>query len=169
MGYLAQTFIAGEQPTTAKWNILWSNDASFNDGTGIGNATIGPSKLATGAAGALVTTSEGTASGTYVQLATTTDNVSVTIGANGLAWVAIFCNFLNSLNQSYVGYAVSGATTVAATDTAALLSDTTVTHQVGATFLATGLTAGSNTFGLRYRVTGGTGTFLNRRIAVMPV
>lgn len=35
MGYLAQTFVAGEQPTTAKWNIIWSNDASFNDGTGI--------------------------------------------------------------------------------------------------------------------------------------
>jgi len=41
MGYSADTFSAGEQPTTAKWNKLWSNDASFNDGTGIANLEIG--------------------------------------------------------------------------------------------------------------------------------
>lgn len=40
MSYSAQTFVADEQPTTAKWNILWSNDASFNDGTGIADNAI---------------------------------------------------------------------------------------------------------------------------------
>ena len=35
MAYSADTFVADEQPTTAKWNKLWTNDASFNDGTGI--------------------------------------------------------------------------------------------------------------------------------------
>lgn len=35
MAYSADTFVADEQPTTAKWNKLWSNDASFNDGSGI--------------------------------------------------------------------------------------------------------------------------------------
>ncbi len=40
MAYSADTFVADEQPTTAKWNKLWSNDASFNDGTGIGNNVI---------------------------------------------------------------------------------------------------------------------------------
>lgn len=40
MAYSADTFVADEQPTTAKWNKLWSNDASFNDGTGIGDNTI---------------------------------------------------------------------------------------------------------------------------------
>lgn len=40
MSYSAQTFVADEQPTTAKWNLLWSNDASFNDGTGIGDDAI---------------------------------------------------------------------------------------------------------------------------------
>ena len=40
MSYSADTFVADEQPTTAKWNKLWSNDASFNDGTGIGDDTI---------------------------------------------------------------------------------------------------------------------------------
>lgn len=29
-GYTANTFTAGEQPTTTVWNELWSNDAAFN-------------------------------------------------------------------------------------------------------------------------------------------
>lgn len=40
MAYSADTFVADEQPTTAKWNKLWSNDASFNDGTGIADDAI---------------------------------------------------------------------------------------------------------------------------------
>lgn len=40
MSYSAQTFVADEQPTTAKWNLLWSNDASFNDGTGFADSII---------------------------------------------------------------------------------------------------------------------------------
>lgn len=40
MAYSADSFVADEQPTTAKWNKLWSNDAAFNDGTGIGAGVI---------------------------------------------------------------------------------------------------------------------------------
>lgn len=40
MAYSPDTFVADEQPTTAKWNKLWSNDASFNDGTGIDAGVI---------------------------------------------------------------------------------------------------------------------------------
>ncbi len=35
MAYAAWSVSFGEQPSTAKWNILGTNDASFNDGTGI--------------------------------------------------------------------------------------------------------------------------------------
>lgn len=45
MAYTAGSFVADEQPTTSKWNQLWSNDASFNDGTGIGTAAVGVSKI----------------------------------------------------------------------------------------------------------------------------
>ncbi len=41
--------------------------------------------------------------------------------------------------------------------------------QGSATFFVTGLTAGSNTFTAKYRVTGGTGTYLNRTIIVIPL
>lgn len=37
MSYTPGSFVADEQPTTAKWNLLWNNDASFNDGTGFGD------------------------------------------------------------------------------------------------------------------------------------
>ena len=35
MAYAAWSVIAGEQPTTSKWNILGSNDAAFNSGGGV--------------------------------------------------------------------------------------------------------------------------------------
>lgn len=39
-GYTAITFVANEQPTTAKWNLIGSNDSSFNLGTGLEDSTI---------------------------------------------------------------------------------------------------------------------------------
>lgn len=40
MVYTAWSVVFGEQPSAAKWNLLGANDASFNDGTGIGNGAI---------------------------------------------------------------------------------------------------------------------------------
>lgn len=40
MAYAAWSVSFGEQPSAAKWNILGTNDASFNDGTGIANDAI---------------------------------------------------------------------------------------------------------------------------------
>lgn len=51
MAYSADTFVADEQPTTAKWNKLWSNDASFNDGTGIADNAVITRHLADGTVG----------------------------------------------------------------------------------------------------------------------
>lgn len=46
MAYVAWSVVFGEQPSAAKWNILGSNDASFNDGTGIANLEFGSGKTA---------------------------------------------------------------------------------------------------------------------------
>lgn len=48
MAYQSWSVVFGEQPSAAKWNILGTNDASFNDGTGIGDSAITPAKLLTG-------------------------------------------------------------------------------------------------------------------------
>jgi len=37
MAYTSWSVIYGEQPSASKWNILGTNDASFNDGTGFQN------------------------------------------------------------------------------------------------------------------------------------
>lgn len=41
MAYASWSVVFGEQPSAAKWNILGTNDASFNDGTGIDWANVG--------------------------------------------------------------------------------------------------------------------------------
>lgn len=45
MAYASWSVVFGEQPSAAKWNILGTNDASFNDGTGIANGSIKPNHL----------------------------------------------------------------------------------------------------------------------------
>ena len=45
MAYVAWNVTFGEQPSAAKWNILGTNDASFNDGSGIGNDAITTAKV----------------------------------------------------------------------------------------------------------------------------
>lgn len=51
MGYAAWSVVAGEQPTASKWNILGTNDSSFNDGTGLGAGAVGTSAIAANAVG----------------------------------------------------------------------------------------------------------------------
>lgn len=48
MAYQTWSVIFGEQPSAAKWNILGTNDASFNDGTGIADGAIKPEHLLDG-------------------------------------------------------------------------------------------------------------------------
>lgn len=69
----------------------------------------------------------------------------------------------------WTSVAVSGATTIAASDSWALSIDI-VSSQIfhGLTYVETGLAAGVNTFQMQYRVSGGTGTFATRRLNVVP-
>lgn len=48
MVYQSWSVVFGEQPSSAKWNILGANDASFNDGTGITDGVIKPEHLKDG-------------------------------------------------------------------------------------------------------------------------
>jgi hypothetical protein len=68
-----------------------------------------------------------------------------------------------------MGFAVSGATTVAAVDTQALWATSAGANgitQASATFYVTGLTAGSNAFTAKYEAVSNTCTFANRSILV---
>jgi hypothetical protein len=125
------------------------------------------------AATAVVGTQETTTSTSFVDLATTTDTVTVTVGASGKAQVSLICAGYSAAGGTYarVTCQLSGANTLTATNNAAnsiLFNNNYM--QTGVTFLLTGLAAGSTTFKMKYRMdSAGTGTFLNRTISVVPL
>jgi hypothetical protein len=120
-------------------------------------------------AAAIVATSQTTTSTTYVDLATVGPSVTVTTGPQ--AWVAIYNANVHSTGaaSALMAFEVSGATSIAANDNVSIGTGTTVGSRAGAKFLITGLTPGANTFTCKYRVGAGTGTYVDRRIAVFPL
>ncbi len=186
MAYVAWSVVFGEQPSAAKWNILGTNDASFNNGTGfaagaiptaaLANASVTANKLATGAVAVSTTGSSTTASTSYGNLAdAVTSSVTTTIGANGLALVLYSSYAANSVaaGGSYLSFSASGANTIAA---GANASQEAVMDAPNNSFdyitghnLLTGLTAGSTTFTLAYKVDANTGTFKGRHLSVIPL
>jgi len=113
-----------------------------------------------------------TTSTTYGNLADAV-TTSVTVATGTMALVSIFCNLTNSIgggnpNRTWMSFAVSGATTIAADDCRSVNHASSSGMRWGSTFLRDALTPGNNTFTLQYRTSTGTGTFSVRRIAVVP-
>lgn len=118
-----------------------------------------------------ITTSETTTSTSYTDLATTGPTVTVTTGQLALViWGTQLTN--NTANtSSRVSVDVSGASTIAADDVRGLAYDPATAGgvlQCSHAVFYDNLTPGSNTFTLKYRVGGGTGTFQRRRLIVLP-
>ena len=118
---------------------------------------------------ATVATSQTTTSTSYTDLATAGPAVTVTTGTKALVIFSAYS--YNSSNASNsMSFAVSGATTIAATDNYKTTFDSTVAtfgQQQTQGILLTGLTAGSNTFTLKYKVSSATGTWVTRIINVI--
>ena len=111
--------------------------------------------------------------GSTADLATVGPAVTVTVSSTGQTLVTITAELFNSTNNGicFMGFAVSGATTLAASNTQALRFQSPAANgraQMSATYLVTGLTSGSNTFTAMYRAVANTCTFLNRNIIVIP-
>jgi hypothetical protein len=138
-----------------------------------GNFICGSPDLATTAAiadpvTATVATSQTTASGTYVDLTTPGPAVTVITGTKALVVVTANLQCAGT-DQAWMSFAVSDATTLAASDTRGIAATRAFPQRFSAVTLLTTLTAGSNTFTAKYRTTGGsTGTFLDRDIVVVP-
>jgi Collagen triple helix repeat (20 copies) len=96
-------------------------------------------------------------------------NPSVTVSMTGSSAIVIVTATITGGQQSaYVGFSVSGATTLAASDQRALL--TSNDGSGSAMHYVTGLTPGDNTFTLQYRVySGPPWTFSSRNIMVIPM
>lgn len=121
---------------------------------------------------AAVATSETTGSTSFASLTTLGPAVTVTTGTTAL--VGITANVKQNTNTAFsiAGFAVSGATTIAAVDGTALQRQFATASgdniRASSVIVQTGLNAGSNTFTMQYRVTSGTGTFADRSIFVIP-
>ncbi len=117
-----------------------------------------------------VVTQETTASTTFTDLATAGPSVTVTTGT--LVYIMFTVESFNTGagGENVVGYAVSGASALGASATRALkLTSSAASDKIQVGWgEVRAVTAGSNTFKLQYLVSSGTGTFLRRRISVIP-
>lgn len=116
-----------------------------------------------------VATSETTASTSFTDLATVGPCTSVKTGTSALVIMTAqqSCSLADGILASF---SVSGATTIAASTSRALSMVGTGQVGMSASFLVTGLTPGTNTFCMKYRIAfSGTGTWVNRGIIVIPM
>lgn len=111
-----------------------------------------------------VITTENTGSTSFTDLATVGPSLTITSGGTKalLIWSIVQSTTSGSAVSSI---AVSGATTIAASDTGALIVSDGNRSSIGWQLLT--INPGSNTYKLQYRVTGGTGTFHTRRLMVL--
>jgi hypothetical protein len=118
-----------------------------------------------------VSTTESTTSTVYADLATVGASATATIGPSGRAIIIISGRVSNNTAGQTSHISAAGPGLVAG-DTTALsnLADAANSLLIAShVFVAGGLTVGAGTFTLKYRVTGGTGSFSHRRLAVIPI
>ena len=117
----------------------------------------------------IVATSETTSSTSYTDLATSGPAVTTTTGSDAIVFLYARVKNGNSTASTFMSYAVSGATADSANDNRALINVGTDTIAATAFGFHEGLTAGSNTFTMKYRVSADTGTYQDRRLMVIPL
>lgn len=171
------TAVANAALTAAQWNasvrdnLLETAPAKATTASAI-FVTTGANSIAQRIpASDVVGSTQTTTSTTYVDLATIGPQVTVTTGGSALVMFGGFVTVDTAGARALMGYAVSGSTTVAATDANALAHDVSSTGRIiGATrTIMQTVAAGSNTFKCQYKVGGGTGTFAQRNIVVIPL
>ena len=125
----------------------------------------------------VVATSQTTTATTYSDLATPGPSVALLeIGSTGKALLAMHSGLANATAgiASFMGFEISGATTLAASDSTAIgftSATSAVGIRCGSTLILTGLTPGATTFTAKYRMDPGVGpmTAVDRRLAVTPL
>lgn len=117
-----------------------------------------------------VGTSESTTSSSYTDLNTAGPSVTVTTGTTALVLVSAQAQQATANVAMRIGVAVTGATSRAADDSSEWLADGAPAAQPiswSRHRVFTDLTAGSNTFTLKYKTTTSTATFAERELFVM--
>lgn len=169
---LNATFTAAQFNTNVRDNLLETAAAKISTPSRYAVA-VGPNSLETrGAVEAFIDTFEGTTSTTFTDLATVGPELSISTGTRAL--VMFYAQPYETVaNESkWMSVAVSGNTTIAASEFWGMLSDGVAADNNSgwATYhLFDNLNPGPNKFTCKYK-TGGSGTasFDDRRLAVMP-
>lgn len=119
--------------------------------------------------GTFLATVDTTDSTEYTDLATYGPEVTVETGE--AAYVLLYCQLSNNAgNAAWMNYDISGDSTSDSQDNRGFMFQSTTPQAGGIIILHEHLTAGTNTFTAKYRVTtSGVGKFQNRRLAVIPL
>lgn len=115
---------------------------------------------------------ESTASTSYTDLTTVGPSVTVTTGTKAIVWFNTQMVNNTANVETYVSVEVSDDTTIAASDSWSICQDGAPSGQFwgfGTTTMFTTLNSGTNTFTMKYRVSGGTATYRRRNIIVLPL
>ena len=112
----------------------------------------------------------------YIDLATVGPSVTITTGTTAIISISTTVQeSANDTTQAWMSFAVSGASTIPASDTNSITCSMTsisgVFGSISRTMKITGLTAGSNTFTAKYKATclgSGVIQFSNRDLVVYP-
>ena len=164
MAWVTPTNVAtGDVLTASKWNQDVVENTSL---LGLLRNTAWQQVKADGS-------TEATSSTSYTDLATSGPAVTVTTGAKALVIVSFHGDTAAASREAWMSYAVSGATTIAVTDTVAarLISGAggrTFGRMTRASLLTT-LTPGANTFTAKYKAVGGSVNFDSRDLIVIPI
>jgi hypothetical protein len=165
------TATAGSTPANLS---VGANDtvltADSTTATGIKWAT--PASASPASDSATVATYQGTTSTSYTDLATSGPAITITTGTKALVIISSRIVHGTAGATGFVGVDVSGSTTISASDTTCLNLQSDypngyVTAQMSYVNRLTTLTAGSNTFTLKYKTSTGTCNFSNRQIIVI--
>jgi hypothetical protein len=169
------TFVSGNVLTAAQLNILSGdlNTTASALASAAGQwfiSTAANTLAARSIVTTAVATSETTSSSTFVGLTTPGPLWTLTTGLFALVMATVQMTNNTANGACASGIDVTGATTIAANDGDAIRSRGNGTAEelraTGVFMLA--LTAGSNTFNIRYKTNGtGTGAFSNRTLIVM--
>jgi hypothetical protein len=171
------TFVSGTALTAAQLNILGAdlNETAPAKATAVGQyfTSTGVNVIAARLLGqSTITTSETTTSTAFADLTTLGPQVTVTCGTGAFCLALVNSLVANNTSgaTSSVGFDITGATTLAASNIYVSLTTAAANQQatMGACRTIIGMTGGSNTFTMKYVVGAGTGTFSRRHLTVLP-
>lgn len=170
------TYTDGAVLTGAQMNLIRDN---LNETAPAKATTAGGIFVATGANAiaqripttASVITNESTTSTTFAALTTPGPAVTVTTGTQAIVLISAQGANNTVSAAAYSSFAVSGATTTAASDDFAIYTVSSISNDAQGVSKAefVSLTAGSNTFTMQYRASSGTAQYRRRKITVIPL